>query len=143
MIEPTGLNAFFSELAITVLSVVLSLLAGFLTMGVRSLAKKWKINMTATQEAWTDHQIQKLILALEEEGAQRIKAGLPKLASGDKFESAVEGALAKIPGISPEEAEALVLSNLPKVGAGAIAALQRIREAARSAEAVQPQPPVK
>lgn len=115
------LNEILQNSLISLIGVILSVVGTFVAMWVKKLADKAGISLDAQRQAWVDARIQDLILQLEEEAASRMKAGLPRIAGGEKFERVLIAALDKIPGLTREQAEKIILSNLPKVGVGALA----------------------
>ena len=119
---------------LTVLAVVTPIAVGFLVRWLKALGTKAGITIDVQKEAMLEHRIQSFLLQVEEEAAARIRAGLPKWAPGEKFSRVFEKVVGVIPGISRQEAEELIQANLPKIGLGAIAALDQIKGAATSGE---------
>lgn len=115
------LNLIFQDIILSVLGVVLTIASGFLIKWFKALASKAGISLSAQKQALIDSTVQDLILRIEEEAAARIRAGLPRIAAGEKFELVLVDLVDKIPGLSREDAERIILSNLPKIGVGALA----------------------
>jgi len=102
------------KLVFAVAVVVLVPLAG--AFAVR-LLQKLGISIDAEKRAKLEKLAQDGILAAEEYAHAKIVAGVEKILPAAKLAYAVKHLLDQVPGISTEEAEALVNQELPKVRA--------------------------
>lgn len=110
-----------------VLAVVVPLVVAILVRVLRRLG----FDLDAEQQARAEKFMRDAILGAEEWAARRLKAKM-HVASAEKAKHALAVFLARTPGVTQNEAERLLDQELPKVGAGAVAALKKVRRAVES-----------
>jgi len=115
------LNVVAQDIVLTLLGTILTIAGAFLAKFLKNLAAKAGISLSAQKQALLDSTVQDLILRIEEESAARIRAGLPRIPGGEKFEQVLIDVVDKIPGLSRTDAEQIIQANLPKIGVGALA----------------------
>lgn len=123
-------------LTAALVDLVVVLAGGALTVLIAYILKRTKLtgNVIVEQMART------AIAYAEEFAAKQVKAGLDKWTGDEKLAAAVKVLLAKVPGITAEEAEVIVQAELAKVNLGAAATIKAIADAAKTPEPV-PVPP--
>lgn len=91
--------------------------------------RKLNLQLSAEQHARLETYTAEAIRFAEEWASQRLKANKP-VNSAEKLEQAIAALVDRIPGITREEAIAIIHAQLPRVGTGAAAALSDLRKAA-------------
>ena len=119
------------ELIKTVLAVATPIILGYVLALLHRLVKKAGFTLSAENEARLEKAAYDAIYHAEEWAAARIKARIDTTAA-DKLEHAIATMTAKVPGLTADEAAALVHQNLPKLQLGAAGFLQGLRRAATS-----------
>lgn len=110
-------------------SILLTVLTPLIVRWIFRRAELAGLHLSAEKEAQTEKIVRDIILRVEEWAASRVKVGVP-LTAKDKFEKALIAVVDKVPGITDQEAADLIHATLPKVGAGAAAFLEGVRQAA-------------
>lgn len=110
-------------------------LAGAVTVLARQLAAKFKLDLDASAQAATRAVVQNAILATEEKAAASLKRSSVAVTGAEKLDAAVGLVLAKVPGVTADEAAQLVHEELPKIRAAAGGALSALVAVAAPASA--------
>jgi type II secretory pathway component PulK len=119
------------QLAFTILTV---LLVPLLTAILAKVLKRVGLSVEAEKQAKLEKLVQDAILATEEWARAQVKGKVLKILPEDKLVRAVEQILAKVPGISEQEAIDLVNQELPKLRGAAGDFLKAASQAAATAE---------
>lgn len=104
--------ALYAALATAVTTLVSIVMA--------QLARKYSFQVSAERHAQLEAVIENAILLMEEKGKNVLKAGLEGLTPAEKLEGALAYVAEKLPGVSREDAAAVIHAKLPVVR-GAIA----------------------
>lgn len=123
-------NDLLTEVINTVLGIATPILTVLLTAFLVKALQKVGLNVDADKTAKLEYFATQAILRAEEWGAARIKANAGTMTAAMKLEKALTDLTDKVPGITREEASALVHATLPKVNLGAAAFLQGVRQSA-------------
>lgn len=118
-----------TEVVKLVFAIVAPVLATLVTALLVRLFKKVGLQLDAERQAKLEKITHDAILRAEEVAATRLRAQLPVTAK-DKLETAIADILDRVPGVTADEAAALVHQQLPRVGLGAASFLTRVRQAA-------------
>lgn len=110
----------------TLIALVAATLA---TVGIKRMASKWGMELTAEKEKVLRSTAQNAILYAEEWAANKLKLNERAIKSEEKFRTATSRLLEKVPGISEQEAENIITEELPKLGHGATRFIESIGRA--------------
>jgi hypothetical protein len=119
-----------TEIIRTVLAIATPVLATLATALIVKALQKIGLSVDAEKQAKLEYLATQAILRAEEWAAARIKAQVGSTTAAMKLEKALTDLTDRVPGISREEAAALVHATLPKLQLGATGFLQGVRSAA-------------
>src|SRR3972149_6691182 len=114
------------RLALTILAPVLAALGSAVLV---KMFQRVGLEVSAEKQARLEKIAQDAIFGAEEWAAGAIKRNLP-VPSGAKLNQALARFLMRAPGVSEDEAAAIIHAELPKVGLGAVGFLRAVRQAA-------------
>lgn len=120
--------------AAAVLAALLSLVFGYLVAYLRTKVK-------FVSETFLQEVARSGIALAEEQAAAYFRKFGRKMASDGKLERAIEFLLQKVPGVTHEEARAIIQAELPKVSLGAAGFLQAVVAASRTTQPAGSSPP--
>lgn len=123
------MNDVTTQIVGFVISLATPVLATLATALMVKALQRIGLQVDAERKARLEYVASQAILRAEEWAAARLKANLPATGT-EKLQAAMVDLTDRIPGISNEEASALIHATLPKLGAGAAAFLQGARQAA-------------
>lgn len=115
-------------------AIIAAVLTPLIVQWIANKARLAGLQLSAEKEAQVEKIVRDVILNVEEWAATRVKVGTATNA-GQKLDKALIDVVDKVPGISREEAAELIHATLPKVGLGAAAFLQGVRQAATTGDA--------
>ena len=111
------MDALLDELLKAVFVAVSGVVGTLLVALVAKLLQRIGLAVSAEQQAKLEKLAQDAVLATEEWARAKAKAELQKVLPEEKLTQAVTQLLAKVPGITQDEAVALVNQELPKLRA--------------------------
>ena len=120
---------WIENLMLTLAAALTPILVAAITAAAVQLARRFGLDLDAQKQAQVQYYAQLAIREAEEWGARQL-ANKIQVASGDKLQRAIATLLAKVPGVTPAEAEVLIHGELAVVGAGAVAASLELARAA-------------
>lgn len=135
------MDDFLTEALKIILVPAVAAISTALTALIVQLLRKANIELSAENRAKLETITQQGILLMEEKAAAALRAGVGQVAAREKLEGAMEYLLDKVPGVTREEAQNLVLSELPKLGLGASDFARAVLVQATGPVAVVPAPP--
>lgn len=122
------MDLFIDELVRTLLQALAPIVAAAV-VGVLALAmKRIGLSISAENQARTEKLVHDAIFFAEERVSGYLKKGVKPVQS--KLAIATQQVLDKIPGITQTEAEALIHTELPKLGIGAASFMRAVAVAA-------------
>lgn len=124
------MNDLLTEALRTILQTALAALVPMLIALIVQQLRKVGLQVNAEHQAKLEHYAQLAALEAEEWASQRIKAHIGQVLPREKLERAIATLLDRVPGITRQEATAIIHAQLPLLGAGAAAALGEVRRAA-------------
>ncbi len=92
-------------------------LAGVAIWALTQLARKYGYQVSAERHAQLEAIAQRAILVVEEKAAAMAKAKLGAIGAGEKLDAAIGLMVAKVPGVSRDEAAEIIHAELPKIRA--------------------------
>lgn len=100
------------DILTSIMQLVALILAGLVAWAVKLLAAKFKLTISAEQEAMVRRAAQDAVLYAEEWGANRLKLGEKATAGSDKLTQATTFMLTKIPGLDSDAAQKAIQAAL-------------------------------
>lgn len=122
------MDLLWQSLSDVVIGAIVAVIAPAAAAIVVQVLRLINIQLSEAQQAKVRAVVANALLEVEEWASARVKAELP-VTSGQKLTRAIEQIVAKAPNVTPEEAEALVRQELPKVGLGAVNFLAKAAQA--------------
>ena len=122
------MDLVIDELVKTLLQALAPIIAAGVVAVLALIAKRIGISISAENQARTEKLVHDAIFFAEEKVAAFLKKGVSPAQT--KLQIATAQVLDKIPGITPAEAEALIHTELPKLGIGAASFMRAVAVAA-------------
>lgn len=114
-----------------VFEVAKPLIAVAVTAGVARIVQRLNLGFITVSRAFVEQQVANILIGVEEEAQAKVKVlGPGAIKAAEKFEQALTRVLDAVPGVTADEARALIKSTLPKIGLGAAAFLAEVKAAA-------------
>lgn len=108
------------ELINELVKVAGTALAGVAIWALTQLARKYGYQVSAERHAQLEAIARQAILVVEEKASAIVKARLDAMSPGEKLSGAIELVVAKVPGVSRDEAAEIIHAQLPVVRGAAV-----------------------
>lgn len=126
VIAAVDFGALLKPLLEAILPALGTVLAAYLTYLAHQLAQKWKINLSAEQDAKLEYYAKKAAAWVEEEAARRLTRKDPNLSGDDMRDLAVSKVKEWMPQADLQKAADTIQAVLPQMGLGAAASQPKV-----------------